>query len=128
MKQFFTILFIILFAGAALFSSAGLAAQNQISSIADRTVPALQQNQPNPFTHSTRIEYHLSGANQVILKIYNILGQEIKTLVNEIQNEGIYAVEWDGTDWQGSEVAGGIYFIRLHTGDQVQTRRIILLK
>ncbi|MCK6621663.1 MAG: T9SS type A sorting domain-containing protein [Calditrichia bacterium] len=128
MKQSFTTLLIKLFAGATFLTGVGWAAQNQIFSAADHSLPALQQNQPNPFKYSTRIEYQLPGTNQVILKIYNILGQEIKTLVNEIQNEGIYTVEWDGTDWQGSEVAGGIYFCRLHTGDLVQTRRIILLK
>lgn len=128
MKQSFTILLIKLFAGILGFSGVGSAAQNQLFLAAKHFLPKLQQNQPTPFRHSTRIEYQLPETNQVILKIYNILGQEIKTLVNEIQNQGSYTVEWDGTDWQGAEVAGGIYFVRLHTGELVQTRRLILLK
>ncbi len=101
----------------------------------------LMQNYPNPFNPTTRIEYRVSNTARVTLKIYNILGQEIRTLVNELQGQGVYSVEWNGTGNRGTEVAGGIYFYRLEIQEQtsgvtsdnklpifVQTRKMTFLK
>jgi len=98
------------------------------------TVPQhyrLSQNYPNPFNPATRIEYQLpvhTAQVRVSLKIYNVMGQEVRTLVNELQQPGYYAVTWDGRDSSGSEVATGIYFYRLAAGAFTATRRMALLK
>lgn len=90
---------------------------------------ALNQNYPNPFNPSTLISYDLNKSmKNVTLKVYNLLGQEVKTLVNQPQDAGIYRVEWDGTDDSGRQMASGVYFYRLRAGDQSQTRKMVLLK
>ncbi len=91
----------------------------------------LLQNYPNPFNPSTRINYELPIANYVTLKIYDVVGKEVATLVNEKQNAGRYSVEFDG-----SSFASGIYFYRIKAGDPssgsghgiLQTMRMILIK
>ncbi len=93
----------------------------------------LEQNYPNPFNPITNILYTIrnsgGGAAQItVLKIYNIMGQEIKTLVNEVQVPGVYRVEWDGTDKYGHNVASGMYFYRLTRGNDKETRKMVLLK
>jgi flagellar hook assembly protein FlgD len=101
-------------------------AENNNNSVTERF--RLEQNYPNPFNPSTQIEYELPASTEVTLKIYNLLGQEVKTLVTEIQGKGVYTVEWNGTNHNGLEVAGGIYFYRLISDTFVQTRKMILLK
>jgi len=88
----------------------------------------LRQNYPNPFNPSTRINYSLKSAGKTDLSIYNIKGQKIKSLVNNCQPAGSHEVIWDGSDSQGKQVASGIYFYRLSSGDNTQTRKMILMK
>ena len=90
---------------------------------------ALNQNYPNPFNPSTLISYDLNKSmTNVSLKIYNLLGQEVKTLVDGPQDAGFYRVEWDSTDDSGHQMATGVYFYRLQAGAQTQTRKMVLLK
>ncbi len=89
---------------------------------------ALEQNYPNPFNPTTTIRYALKENAQVTLKIYNVLGQVVKTLVNEKQTAGFKTVQWDGTDDRGVKVASGIYVYRLEANDFVDTKKMILLK
>ncbi len=97
---------------------------------------SLSQNYPNPFNPTTKIEYTIPTSPQtplfnkergrgevIILKIYDILGREIKTLVNKQQPPGNYEVTFDG-----SEFASGVYFYRLQVGNYSQTKKLILLK
>ena len=83
----------------------------------------LKQNYPNPFNPVTYLEFEISQLGFVSLKVYDILGKEVKTLVNEIKQPGIYQVEFDG-----SNLASGAYFYRLESGDFVDIKRMILLK
>jgi hypothetical protein len=83
----------------------------------------LGQNYPNPFNPTTTIEYALAKPAQVELKLYNIIGQEMATLVSAYQKEGRYAV-----DLQASNLATGIYFYRLQAGDYNETRRCVVIK
>ncbi len=83
----------------------------------------LEQNFPNPFNPSTNIDYALPRRGFVTLKVYDVLGDEIKTLVNEEQNSGRYEVSFDGTN-----LASGIYFFILRAGDFVQSRKMLLIK
>jgi uncharacterized Ntn-hydrolase superfamily protein len=95
----------------------------------------LYPNYPNPFNPSTTIRYHLASAARVTLKIYNALGQEIKTLVRQRQPAGTYAISWDGRDGAGEAVSSGVYIYRLQASDSpenaalfIQTRKMIFLK
>ena len=89
---------------------------------------ALGQNVPNPFNPSTTIEYRLPEAGDVLLVIYNLLGQEVRTLVRESMDAGFHSVVWDGTDEFGKQVASGIYIYRMSVADFTQVQRMMLLK
>ena len=96
------------------------------------TVPSLtfglEANYPNPFNPETQIAYRLSTSGAVELAIYNILGQRIRTLVQEVQSAGRYRVVWNGRNDNGAPVASGIYLYRLSSTQEVQVRRLLLLK
>jgi subtilisin family serine protease len=94
---------------------------------------ALEQNFPNPFNPSTRIVYSLPNAGPVTLRIYNVLGQEIRTLVDETQARGPHTSVWDGTNRTGVRVATGVYIYRLELssesgGNTVLSKKMLLLK
>ncbi len=88
----------------------------------------LTQNYPNPFNSSTMISYQLSMNAKAELRIYNLLGQEVRTLVNGHQNAGVHEATWDGLDNFGRALASGVYVYRLEEGGQVRTRKLVLLK
>ncbi|MCH7761720.1 choice-of-anchor B family protein [candidate division TA06 bacterium] len=88
----------------------------------------LHQNTPNPFQSSTTIRYVLSESRDVHLSIYNLLGQEIKRLVDDYQTAGSYEVVWDGEDRVGRPVTSGIYFYRIVADDYENTKRLIFIK
>jgi hypothetical protein len=88
----------------------------------------LSQNYPNPFNSTTWFRYQIPTGDFVRLSVYNLLGQEIKSLVLEKQSAGFYTVQWDGTNREGIAVASGIYIYRLQVGTFIQTRRMVLLK
>jgi hypothetical protein len=87
----------------------------------------LDQNYPNPFNPSTRIQYSVAKATQVSLKIYNLLGNEVATLVNGYQEVGTYAVSFGAV--QGTlGIPSGVYFYRLEAGSFISTKKLTLLK
>ena len=83
----------------------------------------LYQNYPNPFNPSTVISYRLPVTGHVTLKIYDILGREVATLVNEQKSAGKYSVQWNG-----SQLASGVYISRLTAGKFNKSIKIILMK
>ena len=83
----------------------------------------LSQNYPNPFNPSTKIKYQIATSNPVSLKIYDVLGNEVATLVNEIQSTGNYEVTFDA-----SSLSSGTYFYRLSTGSLTEVKKMILIK
>lgn len=83
----------------------------------------LFQNYPNPFNPTTKIRYDLAGNTEVSIKVYDLLGKEVKTLVNQKQNAGRYEVSFDGFD-----LSSGIYFYRIVTKEFVQVKRMLLVK
>jgi hypothetical protein len=95
---------------------------------------ALEQNYPNPFNPVTQIKYALPNESFVALKVYNVLGQEIITLVNQVQKAGYMTVTWDGRNNLGHTVGSGIYFYRIEAmpadrGDAfVQVKKMLFLK
>jgi hypothetical protein len=89
---------------------------------------SVSQNYPNPFNPSTVINYSVPDAQFVTIRVYNMLGQEIATLVNEEVEAGIYNVTWNGVDNSGIKVATGTYIYRVVAGSNVATKKMILLK
>ncbi len=89
---------------------------------------ALFQNYPNPFNATTTLHYDVPEISQVTLTIYDILGREVMTLVNEEQNYGYKKLVWDGRDQAGNPVAPGIYFYRAVMGPLTETKKMVLLK
>jgi len=88
----------------------------------------LEQNYPNPFNPSTEIIFQVKEASNVVLKIYDILGREVKTLVDEEKNNGIYKVTWNGDNNFGEQVGSGIYFYKIQTGSYSNTKKMMLLR
>ena len=88
----------------------------------------LEQNYPNPFNPSTTIRYSLPELSDVRLTIYNILGQQVRVLVNETQSAGVYTIQWNGHDAIGRQVATGVYLYRLQAGKHVAVRKMIFAK
>ena len=84
---------------------------------------ALHQNFPNPFNPATTIRYDLRADTRVSLKVFNILGQEVLTLVNEEQKAGYKSVEWNASNF-----ASGVYFYRLQAGPYTGTKKLLLLR
>ncbi|MFA8342474.1 MAG: T9SS type A sorting domain-containing protein [Rhodothermaceae bacterium] len=87
----------------------------------------LGNNYPNPFNPATSIEYSIPEETNVKIVVFNSIGQEVKTLVNEVQQAGTYTTEWDGTTNSGV-AASGIYFYQLRAGEAVIVKKMVLLK
>ena len=84
---------------------------------------SLEQNYPNPFNPSTMISWQSSVGSWQTLKIYDVLGNEVATLVNEYKQAGVYKIEFDG-----SSLSSGVYFISLKWNNTISTRKMVLLK
>jgi len=96
---------------------------------------SLGANYPNPFNPATTIPFQVGGSQFMVhspvhtsLKIYNILGQLVRTLVDEEKAPGNYKAIWDGKDNSGKEVGSGIYFYQLRTEEYTATKKVVLLR
>jgi FlgD Ig-like domain len=91
---------------------------------------SLSQNTPNPFNPATTVSYSVpeGSAVHVSLKVYNIRGRLVRTLVDEVREPGAYTVFWEGTDQTGQKISSGVYFYRMQAGNFEQTRKMVLLK
>ena len=88
----------------------------------------LFRNYPNPFNPTTTITYQLPKASQIRLTVYNLLGQEVRTLVNTKQAAGSYSIEWNSRDNNNELVPTGVYVYKIEAGDFVQSRKMVLVK
>jgi hypothetical protein len=88
----------------------------------------LSQNYPNPFNPVTTIEYRIMSRRHVTIEIFNVLGQKVRTLVDETTSAGSYRIEWNGSDDAGRQVSTGVYLYRFRAGDVVQTKKMLLLR
>lgn len=107
--------------------------QDSITSVDEKTSAndnnfLLRLNYPNPFNSVTRIEFLLGKSENTTIKVYNSLGKEITTLVNEYLPSGKQAITWDGKDNNGNTVSSGVYFIQMTAGVYRQTIKAVLLK
>ena len=89
---------------------------------------ALSKNYPNPFNPITHLDYSLPKRSQVRLRVYNMVGQEIITLINEEKQYGNYSISWNGIDSKGRNVASGVYFAELRSNDKSSVTKMLLLK
>ncbi|MGB2804995.1 MAG: FlgD immunoglobulin-like domain containing protein [Candidatus Zixiibacteriota bacterium] len=89
---------------------------------------SLSQNYPNPFNPATNIEFNLPKAAHVKIDVFNIVGQRVRTLVDEEMKSGRYLADWDGKDEQGHSVSSGIYFYRMQAGDFSDMKKMLLVK
>jgi len=89
---------------------------------------SLSQNYPNPFNPLTKMDFSLPKTGRVVITIYNLLGQEVTTLINERLSYGYHTVTWQGTDRMGRPVGSGVYFSELKAAGNRKTRKMILLK
>jgi hypothetical protein len=96
---------------------------------------SLRQNYPNPFNPATTIPYQVVSGQWSVdrnvhatIKIYNVLGQLVRTLVDEVKLPGRYEVIWDGKDNKGMRTASGVYFYRLETEGYKDTKKMVLLR
>ena len=88
----------------------------------------LSQSLPNPFTRSTTIRYQLTKPGLVSLRVYNVAGQLVRTVVNSQQDAGTYGATWDGRDGTGRQVSAGVYLYQLRAGDKALTRKMVLVR
>jgi DNA-binding beta-propeller fold protein YncE len=88
----------------------------------------LEQNYPNPFSSKTAIPYKLNKPEQISIKIYDILGREVKSFIIGKQQAGIHGIIWDGRNNFGNKAAPGIYFYKLQTGNESQVKKMILVR
>ncbi len=110
--------------------------RTEVESPEEHLVPTdynLEQNYPNPFNPATRIQFRVGrlefgDPSYTTLTVYNILGQRVKTLIDENKLPGRYEVIWDGKDEKGKEVSSGIYFYRLETSGFKETKKMVLLR
>ncbi len=86
----------------------------------------LFQNYPNPFNHSTTIKYRISKTTRMKLAVYNLLGQAVRSLVDETKEPGTYEINWNARDDQGESVASGLYFFKFNTGEFSRVFKMIL--
>ena len=89
---------------------------------------SLEQNYPNPFNPTTTIEFRLPKPHRVTLKIFNIRGQVVRTLVDEGKPAGIFKVDWDGENEFGERVSSGIYIYHIKAGEFVASRKLLLIR
>jgi hypothetical protein len=104
------------------------ASQASLTQQPAKIVDALAQNYPNPFNPTTTISYSIADPSYVQLRVYNVRGQLVKTLVDEDQVPNVYRRIWDGRNSSGDSVASGIYFYRLIVGDFAATKKMVLIR
>ena len=89
---------------------------------------SLGQNYPNPFNPITKMNYALPMRSRVVISIYNVLGQEVVTILDQVEDYGYHTVSWNGTDDYGRPMASGVYFSRMMTSTFSKTKKMLLLK
>ena len=113
--------------GASDYSASGFVTGDLISSVVTNNgVPkdfSLSQNYPNPFNPTTNVEFQVSSLEFVTLKVLDVLGREVATLVNEERQPGTYTVRWDASGYPS-----GVYFCRMQAGSVVETKKMVLTK
>jgi hypothetical protein len=91
-------------------------------------VYALNQNYPNPFNPSTTISFRMKAAEKVSLTVYDVMGRQVRTLLNNEMNQGTHMIIWNGRSNNGEQVSSGVYFYTLRVGEKLFTKKMMLMK
>ena len=89
---------------------------------------AMHQNYPNPFNPVTSIRYDIPNTSNVMISVYSLLGQKVKTLTNNVHQPGFYSLQWNGTNDMGSAVSSGVYICKINAGSYTSIKKMILMK
>ena len=89
---------------------------------------SLSKNYPNPFNPLTNLDFSIPKRSNVTLRVFNMMGQEVVTLINEKKSYGNYSTSWNGLDSKGVNVSSGVYFAELKTRDARRITKMLLLK
>lgn len=92
------------------------------------SIPILKQNYPNPFNPSTTIEFELAKGQQVMLEVFNVLGQKVETLANRFFPAGLHKVTWDAETDDGQPLPSDVYLYRLKSESISETKKMLLIK
>ena len=111
---------------AKILENPSLAANDRTSLIP--TEYHLYQNYPNPFNPVTEIAFDLPAAVWVELKVFNILGQEVATLMDAVRPAGVYRVLWDSKNTSGMTVASGVYVYQIQAGKFIDAKKMVLIR
>ena len=109
----------------------GIGCDPIILSISSELLPVtyiLHQNYPNPFNPVTTLRYDLPENSLVNVTVYDMLGRQVKTLINQTQDAGYRSIVWDATNDYGKPVSAGIYLYQIQAGEYISTKKMILLK
>ena len=109
----------------------GINASAAVLSINGELLPevfALHQNYPNPFNPVTTLRYDIPENSRVNITIYDMLGRQVKTLVNQTQDAGYKSIIWNATNNYGKPVSAGIYLYQIQAGEYISTKKMVLLK
>ena len=121
-----------LYPGATIFTTPLQSVTITVTSVSnEEQTPerfSLGQNYPNPFNPTTTIEYQLPRDSQVVLQIYNLLGQRIRTLLNQSQPAGMHSAVWEGRNDLGQTVSSGIYIYKIQVGSFTETHKMVFLQ
>ncbi|MBN2410756.1 T9SS type A sorting domain-containing protein [candidate division KSB1 bacterium] len=88
----------------------------------------LKQNFPNPFNASTTFKFNMPEQSSITIKVFNTLGQEVKTLVDKNYGPGFHEIVWDGRDNSGQFVTSGLYFYKMQAGDFMEIKKLIIIR
>ncbi len=118
---------------AASFSYSSIGQPSTVTEVSEPADPvpstfALRNNYPNPFNPSTTIRYNIPTSGYVRLRVFDVVGREVASLVDGVQSAGSYSVNWHGTDDAGRSVASGVDFYTLESLGERTTKRMVLLK
>ena len=109
-----------------------LVIQGNVVSVKDNnaipTTYELSQNYPNPFNPTTAIKFQIPEKEKVVLEVYDILGEKVKTLIDEIKGPGFYQALWNGTNKNSIPVASGVYIYRIIAGKFIMSKKMVFLK
>ena len=99
-----------------------------VESIGLPKVASLEKNYPNPFNPITNLDFSIPKRSNVTLRVFNMMGQEVVTLINEKKSYGNYSISWNGLDSKGVNVASGVYFAELRNRNERRITKMLLMK
>jgi hypothetical protein len=102
--------------------------EKPMTELSEKNSFVLEQNAPNPFASETKINFRIVETSHVVMDVYNIAGQRVKTLVNGEYRPGYYSIGWNGKDENNKMLTSGLYLCQLRSGNNVQVKKMNLIR